>query len=549
MHTNIASYLVHKAKQDPQQKAIIVTKGRDKQGAMLASHISYQELHQSSEDLARGLLMTGFQKGDRVVLMVPPSFELFILTFALFKAGLVPVFVDPGLGMKRMKSCLQQVKPQHFIGIPKAHLARVAFGLNSIPWRFLVTVGFPKFWGLSLASLQTKGRHSQTQLAPTVASDNAAILFTSGSTGRPKGALYTHSNFISQIEILRRELNIQDGEVDLCTFPLFALFAPAFGMTAVIPEMDFTRPAKVCPENIFQAIETFKVQNLFGSPALIKTVGAKGVAEGKTFPSLKRVISAGAPVSAEVIQTFRNCLPPDAQFFTPYGATEALPVALVESSEILSETQAKTLKGAGICVGRPVAGTDIKIIQISDSPITEWSESLSLPQGSIGEICVKGEQVSRSYFMQWDATAQAKIWLENRGPCFHRMGDLGYFDEQGRLWFCGRKSHRVTCQGQHNIYTIPGESIINSHAAVERSAIVGVGAGKNRRPVLCLQPKRTLDHPQQAQVKGEIEELCRQYPETVDIKDILFHKDFPVDVRHNSKIFRESLSKWAERRL
>ncbi len=214
----------------------------------------------------------------------------------------------------------------------------------------------------------------------------------------PKGAVYSHGNFSAQVELLRQIYDIRPGEIDLPTFPLFALFAPALGMTSVVPEMDFTRPADVDPAKIIAAIEKFQVTTMFGSPALINRVGRYGEAEGIKLPSLKRAISAGAPVPASVLERFAGMLQGDAQLFTPYGATEALPVCSIGSDEILDETRHATDRGRGVCVGRPVPGIELEIIRISDEPIAQWSDDLKIADGEIGEIVVKGPQVTGSYF-------------------------------------------------------------------------------------------------------------------------------------------------------
>jgi acyl-CoA synthetase (AMP-forming)/AMP-acid ligase II len=295
------------------------------------------------------------------------------------------------------------------------------------------------------------------------------------------------------------------------------------------------------------------VTNLFGSPALIHRVGEAGAKRGVRLPTLRRVISAGAPVPASVLETFAALLAPGVQLFTPYGATEALPVTSIGSAEILGSTRQETDRGAGICVGRPVGGIRVKIIQISDEPIAEWSDAFIAPFGQVGEIVVQGPVVTHAYFHRPDATALAKIVDPGAGPgqggVWHRMGDLGYHDAQGRIWFCGRKSQRViTAEG--TLFTIPSEAVFNTHPEVARTALVGVGPPGQMRPVLCVEPRKwPLAQAERDRLRTELLERGATRPHTRPIKDVLFHRSFPVDIRHNAKIFREQLAVWAARRL
>ena len=289
------------------------------------------------------------------------------------------------------------------------------------------------------------------------------------------------------MESFRSLYEIEPGEIDLCTFPLFALFAPALGMTAIVPDMDPTRPARVEPARIFEAIDDFGVTNMFGSPALLRRLAQAGNSASVRLPTLKRVISAGVPVSPKTMDQLVPLLDRTAQIYTPYGATEALPVASIGSGQVLRETRHATDKGMGVCVGRPVAGIDARIIQIRDDPIPSWSDDLQMPDGEIGEIIVAGPVVTKTYYNRSRATSLAKIADPDRQTFFHRMGDLGYRDSQGRLWFCGRKSHRVIL-AEETLFTIPCESIFNAHAEVARSALVGVRRHGWVVPVICVEP-------------------------------------------------------------
>jgi acyl-CoA synthetase (AMP-forming)/AMP-acid ligase II len=375
----------------------------------------------------------------------------------------------------------------------------------------------------------------------------AAILFTSGSTGVAKGVIYTHAIFAAQVEQLQRVYQIHPGEVDLPTFPLFGLFGPALGVTSVLPEMDATRPALVDPLRILDAIRWFGVTNLFGSPALLRRVGG-GAGPGEHLPTLRRVISAGAPVPPAVVERFCELLPAGTQVYTPYGATEALPVASIGSEEILRETGARTAEGAGICVGLPVEGITVRVIRISDEPIPTWSDDLVLPTGQIGEIVVQGRVVTASYHNRPESTALAKIQDPSRGGFWHRMGDVGYLDERGRIWFCGRKSQRVITPAG-TLFTIPCEGVFNAHPGVLRSALVGVKRNGVVEPVLCVERTPEGVALAEEQLKRELLTLGNAHEHTRAIRHILFHPSFPVDIRHNAKIFREKLAVWAAGRL
>lgn len=533
---NISRPLTEMARLQPDNEAIIFPQEK--------RSLTFQELDLESDRIAEGFMRIGIGRGTRVALLVPPSPELFAITFALFKSAAVPVFIDPGIGAPNMKGCLAEAEPEAFIGIPKAHIARRLLGWGRKSIRINVVVGGGSFWGgIPLDKLRCSQNTEQFVATETHRDDIAAILFTSGSTGAPKGAIYSHGTFAAQVDALRQLYDIRPGEIDLPTFPLFALFAPALGMTALIPQMDFTRPGSVDPQKIFGPAAEYSATTMFGSPALLNRVGRFGESNGSRFTNMKRVISAGAPVPAATLKRFTTLLPDDAEIFTPYGATEALPVSSIGSREVLAETGKMTGEGHGVCVGRPVPGLSLRIITITDRPIAEWSDNLILPPLEVGEIAVRGPQVSRAYLNRPEATKMAKI-PDSDGGVWHRMGDVGYLDKSGRIWFCGRKSHRVVTSGE-TLYTIPVEGVFNTHPAVFRTALVGLGMLGSQQPVLCVELEKKCGKSELEQIRAELFELGGRYPHTRKIRTILFHPAFPVDIRHNAKIFREKLAVWA----
>lgn len=540
---NIAATLPRMASERGEQIAMRCPGARGRDGfARYEQTLTYAQLDARSDAIAAGLQRIGIVRGVRAVLMVRPSPAFFLLMFALFKLGAVPVLVDPGIDRRALKQCLDEAQPQAFIGIGLAHAARIALGWARSA-RIRVTVGRRWFWGgATLRRIEAMGAGAGPQLAATGPDDVAAILFTSGSTGVPKGVVYRHRHFIAQIAMLRAAFGIAPGGVDLPTFPPFALFDPALGLTSIIPDMDPTRPARADPKKLHDAIARFGVTQLFGSPALVDVLARFG----QKLPTIQRVTSAGAPVPPGVVTKMRTLLPDDAQLWTPYGATECLPVAVIEGRE-LQATRAATENGAGTCVGRPVPPNVVRIIGIRDTPIAAWSDDLRVAQGEVGEITVAGPTATDSYFNRPEATKLAKI--DERLPdgtvrIVHRMGDVGWFDDDGRLWFCGRKSHRVaTIDGP--IYTEQVEPVFNTHPEVRRTALVGIGERGQQVPVLCVELCAGIAASQQARITAELRAIGARHPHTVRIDRFAFHRKFPVDIRHNAKIGREKLAAWA----
>ena len=538
-YTNIAQSLKHSAQIYPFKRAVVYPASRDSSGRVLYSQLTFSQLDRQSDSLAAGLDSIGIGRGTRTILMVPPGMEFFLTVFAMFKVGAVPVVVDPGMGIDRMLQCLVQSRPKAFIGIEKAHVLRTlrpGFFKTVKRW---VTVGRKWFWGgHTLNQLMNRFPGAPFKSVQTTENETAAIVFTTGSTGPAKGVIYTHGNFEAQIRQIQSHFQISPDEIDLPTFPLFALFDPALGMTAVIPDMDPTKPALVNPVKIVEAIENHGVTNMFASPALLNRVGKYGKENGIKLPSLRRVVSAGAPVSPANIEQFSSMLSDDTQIHTPYGATEAVPIISIGSHEILSETKKLSEYGFGMCVGRPIADTQVKLIKISDEPITRIQDLIEVPENDVGEIAVKGDLVTEHYFNDANADLLAKI-PDTDGKVWHRMGDLGWRDSKGRIWFCGRKAHRVET-GKETLFTIPVEAIFNNHEKVYRSALAGVGPKNRQIPVVFVEPFEKISD--EKQFIRELSYLAHKNPLTAGIKYIFIEYKLPVDIRHNSKIFREKLA-------
>lgn len=503
-----------------------IPRGRTAAGDIDYLALSFAELDREVDAWSACLTTAGVRRGDRTLLMVKQGLPLIAVAFALFKLGAVPVIIDPGMGLKSFLACVRRSQPRALVGIPLAQLSSQIFRrtFHSVKVRVWVS-------GASTARCApTKAINQRPALVDSAATDLAAILFTSGSTGAPKGVCYEHGMFAAQVDLIRATYGITPGEVDLPMLPIFALFNPALGMTTVVPEIDPRHPAAVDPAKIVQAIRQEKITNSFGSPTLWLKIQQHCIENQLTLPSLRRVLCAGAPVPAALWANPGRWLTAGA-LHSPYGATEALPVSSVSAGEI----DPTAVRGA--CVGRPLPGVAIKVIGLA----TPGGELHEVPAGEIGEIIVSGPVVTKNYDALPGATAAAKI--SDGATLWHRMGDCGYVDAEGRLWFCGRKVESVpTAEGR--LFTEPCEQVFRQHPRARRCALIGAGAGDTRQPALVVETT-VRDSKEARGLARELRHLALTHPHTAGIKIFYFHAQLPVDVRHNAKIHRLALAVWA----
>ena len=530
-NANIARHLAAMARLQPDVAALKIPRGRTADGRINYLALTFAELAGEAAAWRQRLAARGVVRGDRVLVMVRPGLPLIAAVFALFQLGAVPVIIDPGMGLKSFLACVARSRPRVLVGIRAArivsHLFRRAF--RSVALRVPVS-------GALTARLTPPGSSAEA-LPPEISAapgDLAAILFTSGSTGAPKGVCYEHGMFDAQVRLIRELYRIAPGEVDLPLLPVFALFNPALGLTTIVPELDPRRPAALDPAKIVQTIRQEGVTNSFGSPTLWAKIADYCRARRIELPGLRRVLCAGAPVPASVWQHAREWLVAG-ELHSPYGATEALPVSSISAAEVSLDST------AGACVGQPAPGVDVRIIALSDAPITTWADVRELHPGEIGEMVVSGPMVTKTYDSLPAATAAAKI--PDAARVWHRMGDCGYRDAAGRLWFCGRKAERVeTAAGV--LHTEPVEQVFRRNSRGARCALVGLGAPGRQRPAVVVETS-LRDSREGRALARELRLLALQHPHTAAIRWFYFRAAFPVDVRHNAKIHRLALARWA----
>lgn len=500
--------------------------------------LTYQDIFDKTQRFIRGLEAGHYTPGITAALLTPPSADFFPFALALLKLGIVPILLEPALGIKKIREIYAESKPDIFVGNTLTHTLRIIFGWGRDSVKHNLTI--QRVEG-------QKSKFNPSSIVHRSSSEIAAIIYTSGSTGLPKGAIYTQENLAAQLELLKNTFDIASDEVDLPAFPLYALIDLLLGVTSVIPDITFPMPGKTDPAKVIGAIQKFNVTNMFASPVVLDLLSSfaehnQSSSQPILLSSLKRIITAGAPATIDLQKHFRHLLADHTSLYGIYGATETLPIAKVESREVFT-LEEKTKNGAGICLGKPIEGVTVRIIPITDGPIEEWQDSLTVKPNVVGEITVQSGATTRGYIHKKDANRISKI--KDRSEIIHRMGDVGYFDDEGRLWYCGRKSHRVQIKDDV-LFTEQIENIFNAHPQVFRTALVGVDG----EPVLWVELNRR--HPKSlttSDVLDELKALADSHPQAARIRTFLFLKKFPTDVRHNSKIIREKLTELALRRL
>lgn len=532
---NIAHRFEHQVNKHPEKEALILSKKSWFSLRYRYHTLSFSQIQERIEAIAHELRERGARPQDRAVVFIKPGEHLAAVTFALFRIGVVPVFIDPGMGKENLLRCIEQAKPRLLIAETVVHLIKMFY---------------PKAFRSVEIALSPRGLHrcykktlkpELTYCEKTQGSELAAILFTSGGTGAPKGVQYNHQLFDTQTTLLKEMFNLDENERDCPGFPLFSLFTLCMGMSSVIPDLNAAQPSKAKPERLVRQILDQQTTFLAGSPAIWEKVALYCLKNNITLPSVKWVVMFGAPVSLKIHRSFKAVLP-NGNTYTPYGATEALPISLIDGQTILENHVQDMERGRGWAIGKPVQGAKVCLIPITDEPLASLEQAPPLGPNEIGEIIVQGEMVTRAYDSLPEANKVSKIDDPQTG-FWHRMGDIGFMDEQGQLWFCGRKTHRVpTNEGL--LSSIQCEAIFNTHPDVRRSALVGLpNGGQTFEPAIIIELNQSArsKREQRVALKAELAQRAMKYPHTQHIKKIYFSESFPVDVRHHIKIDRLKL--------
>ncbi len=512
------------------------------------STISFSDLHQRIEATAAGLFEAGINKGDRVALMVPPGVDLTVALYGCWRAGVVAVLIDAGLGPRGMSQALASAAPQHIIGISKALTAARALrwpgrrisvtALSSTQQRLL---------GVD-ADLATLGR--STGPIPDLpdlpdSNDQAAVVFTSGATGPSKGVRYRHGQLQAQRDALVATYGINSTDRLVAAFAPFALYGPALGIRSVVPDMDVSSPGTLTAHALGEAVVACDATLVFASPAalvnVVKTAGQLTPQHEAAFAGVRLLLSAGAPLRASLLAAAGKLFP-NAVAHTPYGMTEALPTASISLPQIHEAMAGRPPLAAGVCVGLPVVGTDVRIAPLDRNGLP--AERLSNEPGIVGEIIIRAPHMRDGYDRLWHTES-----LASQPSGWHRSGDVGQLDEEGRLWVGGRIGHVITTPT--GVVTPVGiEQEIEEIDGVALAAVVGVGPVGTQQLVVVAELDSPDRKPQLADLSliDQVRAAAGQAG-SPDIAAVLLVPELPVDRRHNSKIDRTRLAAWADKIL
>lgn len=540
---NIANYLIEAAEKFPLKEAIIEGLKDSKY-----KKITFSELNILSNQYANYFIKKGVKDNQKVLILINFSINFIAITYALFKIGAIPVFIDKGTRIKKILKSMKNVEPYVLIGNLQTNIIGIILKryITSIKLNIIIFENLPILEQYFIKKIKNESAHFKLKEGND--KKTIAILFTSGSTGQPKAVIYTHEMIKAQLTLLKEQYEFISEETDLSTLPVFSLFDAALQMTTIIPNVNIAKPSSINPKNIIQCINQFKATTTYASPLIIEKI-LKYISDKQlTLPSLRRLLIYGSPLPTLTIQkiykTFQNV-----NISVTYGATEALPISSITLDEIKKETLENTMQGKGICLGYTFKNIKINIIKISEHPIENINDTIILDKHLCGEIIVYGDIVSTKYYNDELSTKLSKI--KDKDKYWHRTGDIGFTDEKNRLWYMGRKEDIIYCPNKM-LFTIPIETLYDNYYKINKSALIGLGNKPNQIPVIIIQPYKKY-YPKNKNAYNEfVNEVIlmkKSYHILNEIKHVLFHPSLPLDIRHNSKILRKELISFAKERL
>lgn len=532
---NIAETLHHQAKERPDTPAIIETRW----GKSRITNFTELELAASRAEAL--LRQKGIQSGDGVLVFQPMSLELYIALIAIFRLGAIAMFLDPSAGKEHIDRCCTLFPPKALIASTKAHFLRfVSRGLRKIPVKFAIGLPFPGAISLN----QSKTLEPDPHIEPCTPQTPALITFTSGSTGEPKAAQRTHGFLIAQHRSLERTIHLTAGEIDLTTLPIFVLANLASGVTSLIPNADLRYPGAIAPKPILAQIKKHQPTRTAASPAFLECLADYCINRKKALTNFQKIFSGGAPVFPRLLNKL-NQIAPQADIITVYGSTEAEPIAHISRHEIQPTDVEAMQRGGGLIVGKPVPDIQLRILPNrwgnAIAPYQKQDfETACLSIGEAGEIVVSGEHVLSGYLFGI-GDEETKFSVE--GQPWHRTGDAGYLDAEGRLWLLGRCKACISDR-YGTAYPFAVECAADYHPDVRRIAFISY---KNQR-TLVIEMMRNKNRNHSLSPERILASVLESL-QWANIEAIRVVEKIPVDKRHNAKIDYPTLEKLLEEEI
>ncbi len=514
------------------------------------SVVSWQAMARRVTELAAGMSAAGIRPGDRVGLLLEPSADLTSVVYAAWRAGAVVVVADKGLGYAGMRRALRGASLDHVVAGRSGLVAARAMGLPgsriaahalAAPARTALGVAH------DLDTMAGRGRHLPLPAQPGPDAD-CAVVFTSGATGPAKGVVYRHRQVRAQVDLVRATYDLQPQDTFVAAFAPFSILGPALGLGSSVPDIDVTAPDTLTAPLLADAVAAVDARVVFASPAALRRVVATrnrlGPGQRDALSRVRLLMSAGAPVPETLLAALGSVLP-GASLHTPYGMTEVLPVTDVSLEEIRAAGP-----GEGVCVGWPLPGVDVALAPLPDPGGADPDEDgpRATPEVT-GEICVRAAHVKDRYDALWMTERSS-----GRHPGWHRTGDVGHLDREGRLWVEGRLAHVVrTADGA--VTPVGVEQRVEAVAGVHAAAAVGVGPAGTQALVVVAVPDsadtRPLRRPGSLALRPAGHDLTQAVRRAagVPVAAVLTAERLPLDIRHASKVDRLEVARQAGRLL
>ncbi len=497
--------------------------------------INYKDFSTRISSFAQGLIDIGIQKGDRVIIFLPMSLDMYTAMFAVQKIGAIAVFLDSWARSHHLGASAECVGPKAMISFKMAFdLVDQVPEFNSMPIRILYGPG-EKF----THKFETLLKAPTSPVCPVESEFSALITFTTGSTGKPKGANRTHRFLSAQHHALSHVIPYTEKDRDMPAFPIFSLNNLASGVTTILPALDLSAPSERDSAILACQIINENINCTTLSPSMLVGLAKFCKEKGIVLSHLRRVVTGGAPISKDDVKAFYE-IAPQTELWILYGSTEAEPMAHIEGRDMLKETKQTDpeIIEEGVNVGHISEDVDFKFIIRKDGPIEltngSWA-GVEVANGEVGEFICTGDHVCREYYNNEAAFKTTKI-MDAQNRVWHRTGDLAYIDGDKNLWIVGRVNNAIQRAGKY-YFPVTAEVLLKRMPFAYRCAFLGMADEKlGEATYAAIELKADIDKAS-FDFEAARKEVQRVFGKNgIPLDKILFVDKVPMDPRHHSKV-------------